>query len=205
MTLIGYGTQTTSSLFRLLETTVTLTSNEEAALSELIALTQNVSSSLITIIATTQTTIGLRVESITTILLIGYFANFDVTSITTFIATNQNNTINNPTIFNTIILQVQETYNDSSIKSVSSATVTQPVVTITEPIHSDNKKTKNISKGNIAAAVIMSIFGAILIMGGLAYYFRYGYAIKNDVLTNISPIKPITEVIKLDDIQTATL
>ena len=201
MTLAGYVTTYSKAYFRLMDTIVTLTANQEAALTQLIALIQNVSSSQIVITTATQTTVGLKVESITTILLIGYFANFDVTTITTYIATNQNNSISDPTIFNAIITQVLNIYHDPSFNSVTGATVTQLVATIVEPSSSDKKKSKKLPGGDIAAAVILSIFGALLIIGGILYYFRlFGRTnvAKNSV--KFEPIKTL-ELIPVRDVE----
>ena len=211
MTLAGYGTSSSKSLFRLMDTIITLTANQEAALTQIIALIQNVSISQIVITTATQTTVGLKVDSMTTILLIGYFANFDVTTITTFIATNQNNAISDPTIFNAIITQVQDTYQDPSLSSVSGATVTQPVATIVEPSSSDKKKSKNLSGGDIAAAVILSIFGALLIIGGILYYFYHfvGTDVTQNNTYGTDPVKetehkPVQDL-ELADVGTASI
>ena len=177
ITFAGYNTESTSaislkSLFRNMDTTVTLTEIETVAITEIIALTQNVSTSEVSIVSTTKTVNDLKVTSITTILLVGFFATFDITTLTSFIATNQHNAVTDPTIFAAILATVQENNPDSSLESVSSATVTQPTVTVSEPVKTE-RKTHGISKGEIVLAGILSIVGFFVVVRAIWYYSTY--------------------------------
>ena len=185
MTLTGYNTASTSmlkSFFRVMDTPVTLTASQNAAITAIIAFSQNVSVSEVTITSAKQTSTGLTVTTVTNIFLIGYFATFDITSINVFIDTNQKNSVTNSAIFAAILATVQQTYEIPELNTVTGATVTTPTSVIIYPDSNNKKKADDISKGGIAAAVIMSIFGFTLVVAAIWYYATY--IATTDISTN---------------------
>ena len=158
---------------------IEVSENQAAALTLIIALSQNVSATQVNITSIVTNNNALNVKAHTFVLLNGYFVNFNEQSIATYIGANQNSSIVSLK-FDTIMAQVETIYNDEVFYTVTHSSFSNPsVVTIIEPANHRAKK-HHISGGDIAAAVIMTIFGFILLVSLVWYVTNIQYNTDNN-------------------------
>ena len=153
---------------------IEVSENQAAALTLIIALSQNVSTSQVNITSITTNNNALKVKAETFLLLNGYFANFNEQSIVTYIGKNQNDSVT-AISFEKIMSEVKTIYNDEVFFTATSNTFSNPsIVTIIEPVTHHDKK-KHLSGGDVAAIVIMTIIGFVLVVGGSWYVYITHY------------------------------